>query len=193
MTYNFNTDDIDTYNKAITSTNLFGSTYDYFDEIVRGFANYKNDISDINDVYDKLDTLETDNNIGSKLYNEEIKKKREIQVNSYYIQKYYKQINILKEIAFFCCLGLIGFILFNMGILSETILVSYVGILLALLFIKVMYDLWDIYIRDDRYFDEYNFKIYGNGVKTDNADKDDLVIYNPTEGKNLTKKCIKKT
>jgi hypothetical protein len=39
---------------------------------------------------------------------------------------------------------------------------------MSILFIKVMYDLWDIYIRDYRYFDEYNFSIYGNGVKTDN-------------------------
>lgn len=192
MTFDFNTEDIDTYNKAITSTNLFGIENDYFNEIVKGFSNYKNDISYINDVYDKLNLLETNNGIDNKLYNEEIKKKREIQINAYYIHKYYKQINILKEIIFFCCLGLIGFILFNMKILSETILVSYIGILLSLLFIKVMYDLWDIYIRDDRYFNEYNFKIYGTGVKTD-SNKDDLVLYKPLEETNLTKKCIKKT
>jgi hypothetical protein len=190
-TYNFNTDHIDTYNKAITSTNLFGdSSSNFYSDITSSFDNYKTDIDNLYSIYNQIDNLNQENKIDEKLEEEKTKKKRELEINVYYIQKYYKQINILKQIIFICCLGLIGFMLFNMGFFSEQFLVLYIGVLMSILFIKVMYDLWDIYIRDYRYFDEYNFSIYGNG-KTDN-DSPELLLYNSSQGKNITKKCIKK-
>jgi hypothetical protein len=202
MTKPSNTEEVDRFNKLITSINLFGSDSAFNNKsfLDTAFNNYKNDLNIIYETHNQLGRLDTNvvtnpNNtiplLNNKLTTEEIIKKRQVQMNVYYIKRYYKQIGILKQIIFFCCLGLIGFILYNYGILSEKILVLYIGSLLAILFVKVLYDLWDLYIRDDKNFDEYDFSIYGNGQKT--SDNPDLIEISSNEDKNLTKKCVKKT
>ncbi len=200
MTKPSNTEEVDRFNKLITSINLFGSDSAFNNKgfLDTAFNNYKNDLNIIYETHNQLGRLDTNivtnpNNtipvLNNKLTTEEIIKKRQVQMNVYYIKRYYKQIGILKQIIFFCCLGLIGFILYNYGILNERILVLYIGSLLAILFIKVLYDLWDLYIRDDKNFDEYDFSIYGTGQNT--TDNPDLIKTSSNEDKNLTKKCIK--
>jgi hypothetical protein len=38
-----------------------------------------------------------------------------------------------------------------------------VGTILAIAFIYLIYGLWDLYLKDDKNFDEYNYSIYGGG------------------------------
>ncbi len=173
------TEEINNYNKAISSINLYDNDTNnktLYNLVSNGFTNYKEDINYIYKVNQKIAQLNSDKNISSKLIGEENKKKRQIESNSFYIKKYNKEIGILKEIVFFSCLGLLGFILNNKGIFSENFLVMYIGVLLSILFIKVLYDLWDIYIRDERNFDEYDFSVYGKGVN-DPSKSYDLVSY----------------
>jgi hypothetical protein len=61
-----------------------------------------------------------------------------------------------------CGIGLIGCLLFNIGVISNNFLSLYLGIVLSIGFVIVFYCLWDIYIRDNIVFDEYNYGVYGS-------------------------------
>jgi hypothetical protein len=168
------TEEINNYNKAISSINLYdnSSGYTLYNLVKKGFTNYQEDIKYIYDVNQKIQQMNSNNKITNELTKEESKKKRHIESNTYYIKKYHKEIGLIKTIIFFSCLGLLGFMLSHYGIFSENFLVIYMGILLSFLFVKVFYDLWDIYIRDERNFDEYDFSVYSKGVEDATKESD---------------------
>ncbi len=173
-----NTDDnLNNFNRAISSVNLYDNNNQIYGLLDAGFKNYKEDINYIVQVNNKIKQLNNNKDISNNLLQIEKINKRHIETNTYYINKYYKQIGILKEIIFFCCLGLLGFILYSKSIFSENLLIMYIGFLLSILFIKVMYDLWDIYIRDEKNFNEYDFSVYGDGKTglTNNSNLFDLL------------------
>ena len=75
---------------------------------------------------------------------------------------YDKKIKIMKETIIICCLGLIGCFLLNKQIISDKLFSIYLGLVFSVGFILVFYDLWDLYIRDNKNFDEYDYSVYYN-------------------------------
>ena len=82
---------------------------------------------------------------------------RLIKIDRFYIDKYKAQTTILKQIIFFCCLGLIGAIFYNKQIISLDVFNFYLIVLFSVLLYYTGYGLYDIYSRDNQNFDEYDF------------------------------------
>ena len=82
---------------------------------------------------------------------------RLIEIDTYYILKYKAQSDILKKIIFFCCLGLIGAVLYNKKIISSYNYTIYLGFLFALLIIFIAKDIYNIFLRDNTHFKEYDY------------------------------------
>ena len=87
---------------------------------------------------------------------------KKLNINTYYSKLYDKKIKIMKEIIVICCLGLIGCFFLNNKIIDDKVFSLYLGLVFSIGFILVFYDLWDLYIRDDKNFDEYDFSTYYN-------------------------------
>jgi hypothetical protein len=130
---------------------------------------------DVKDNYDANVILSSEltNTIGSLKghFDERIKKiddisQRKLEISRFYTLKYRKEISILQKIVFICGIGLIGCLLFNIGLISNNFLSLYLGIVLAIGFVIVFYGLWDVYIRDNNDFDEYNYGVYGSTMGT---------------------------
>jgi hypothetical protein len=190
--------ELNNFNKAITSIDIYSTSDNIsnklYNSIGSGFTNYNEDMIYIYNVNRQLnqtiiDLSSNNTSVSDQLNSLEYIKKKYLQTNTYYIKKYYKQIGILKEIVFFCCLGLLGFILYTKGIFSERLLILYISFLLSILFIKVLYDLWDIYIRDEKMFDEYDFSIYGKGVPDPNKKPDFVPLDSSSSKSDNLSKC----
>jgi uncharacterized membrane protein (DUF485 family) len=87
---------------------------------------------------------------------------RQLEINRFYILKYKKEIELLQRIVLICGIGLVGCLLYNIGLISNNFLSLYLGIVLSIGFIVIFYSLWDIYIRDNNVFDEYDYGVYGS-------------------------------
>jgi len=87
---------------------------------------------------------------------------RLIQSDRYYIAKYKAQNYILQQIVFFCCLGLIGAILYNKQWISLTMFNVYLLLLFIVLLFYIGRGLFDIFIRDSHNFDEYDYSMLNN-------------------------------
>lgn len=83
---------------------------------------------------------------------------RNAEVNMYYLLKYNKQIYVLKLVIFTCCVALIGVILYSNKLLSSNMFTYYLGVVFGIGAIFIIYNIYDIYIRDSYTFDEYNFQ-----------------------------------
>ena len=83
---------------------------------------------------------------------------RNAEVNMYYLLKYNKQIYVLKLVIFTCCIALIGVILYSTKILSSNMFTYYLGVVFGIGAIFIIYNIYDIYIRDSYTFDEYDFQ-----------------------------------
>ena len=94
--------------------------------------------------------VNNDNNI----YNNQ---ERLIQIDKYYLLKYKAQSDILKTIIFFCFLGLVGAVLYNKNLISSSIYNIYLGSIFALLIILISKNTYNIFLRDNINFDEYDY------------------------------------
>ena len=93
---------------------------------------------------------------GNEIYNE-----RHIDSNKYYIMKYQSESYILKLIIFFCGLALIGCLFYLKGLIGETLYIIYLGIIISIGIITIMYNIYKLIYRDYYYFDEINFDYMG--------------------------------
>lgn len=87
----------------------------------------------------------------------EIYNDRHIDVNKYYIMKYQSESYILKLIIFFCGLSLIGCLFYLKGLIGETLYIIYLGIIMSIGIILVIYNIYKLIYRDYYYFDETNY------------------------------------
>ncbi len=83
---------------------------------------------------------------------------RNAEINMYYLLKYNKQIYLLQLIIFTCCIALIGAILYSNKILSSNYFTYYLGAVFGIGAIVIIYNIYDIYIRDKHVFNEYDFQ-----------------------------------
>jgi hypothetical protein len=100
----------------------------------------------------------------SKAYNYEddnmklINLQRHAQVDIFYILKYKKQVQTLQHIIIICCVALVGSLLFHNGIIPSEFYTMYLGIVFAIGILLVLYDLFDIFIRNNNNFNEYDYE-----------------------------------
>lgn len=86
------------------------------------------------------------------IYNQKL-----LDVNNYYILKYKSESNILKLIIFFCGLALIGCVFFLKGLIGEALYIIYLGFIISIGVIYVIYNIYDLKYRDNQRFDEYEY------------------------------------
>jgi len=103
-----------------------------------------------------------------------------IRWNTYYYKKYRQQTRILLFISFICVL-MIVLSKFRSSYF-ERVYSFIIGIILGLAFIYTLYGIWDLLIKDDKNFDEYNFAIYGRPSKN-------ITELNPVESTPEKKTC----
>lgn len=110
------------------------------------------------------------------IYNE-----RQLEINNYYIMKYKSESYILKLIIFFCGLALIGCLFFYKGFIGETLYITYLGIIISVGIITIIYNVYDLIFRDNQRFDEYDYgymslaiDVSGNKVDNSNDDSDEI-------------------
>jgi hypothetical protein len=83
--------------------------------------------------------------------------KRQIDVNNYYIMKYQSETYLLKLIIFFCGLALIGSLFFLKGLIGESLYILYLGIIISVGIIMIVYNIYKLIYRDNMKFDEIDF------------------------------------
>lgn len=109
------------------------------------------------------------------VYNE-----RQLEINNYYIMKYKSESYIFRLIIFFCGLALIGCLFFYKGFISEILYIIYLGIIISVGIITIIYNVYDLIYRDKRRFDEYDYgymsligtDVSGNTVDNSTNDND---------------------
>jgi hypothetical protein len=145
-------------------------------------SNYPNEYNYLNQLKNSITTNYDNNailsqNITSNIenlqgkYGSQIKKlddisQRKIEISRFYMLKYKKEISILQKIVLICGIGLLGCLLYNIRIISNNFLSLYLGVVLSVGFVMVFYSLWDIYIRDNNVFDEYDYGVYSSKTPT---------------------------
>lgn len=141
--------------------------------IISEYNNYISDISFSDSVDEDVYTFASPyNSINGK---KNIAQDKKININTYYNKLYDKKIKIIKEIIAICCFGLIGCFLLNRNLINEKTFSFYLGLVFSIGFIIVFYDLWDLYIRDNKNFDEYNYNVFYNN-KNNNTDVSNNII-----------------
>lgn len=95
------------------------------------------------------------------IYNQKL-----LDVNNYYILKYKSESNILKLIIYFCGLALIGCFFFLKGFIGEALYIIYLGFIITIGVVYVIYNIYDLKYRDNQRFDEYQYG-YMNKPGTD--------------------------
>jgi lipopolysaccharide export LptBFGC system permease protein LptF len=105
----------------------------------------------------KLDTINMNFEDDKTPYNEIINK---IKWNTYYYKKYRHQTRMLFFIIFICILMIVLSKL-RSPYFDEKAYSLVVGIILGISFIYAFHGLWDLLIKDDKNFDEYDYSIYG--------------------------------
>jgi hypothetical protein len=118
------------------------------------------DTNDMMDVYitsqlsSKLNKLNNVDSIDQTIQNN----KRHIEVNENAILKYKAQTVVLKKIIIICCIALIGSFLFYLNLLPDMIYNIYLGIVFGVGIIIIMYDLFNIFIRSDYDFNQFDYE-----------------------------------
>jgi uncharacterized membrane protein len=141
-------------------------------------TNYKNDLYVSTGLLKYLDSYKskpTPNNA----YNE-----RHINANKYYIMKYQSETHILKLIIFFCGLSLIGSFFFLKGLISQSLYILYLGFIISIALIIIIYNIYILIYRDTRRFDEYDF-----GYMATPGDEGDNSPEETDDDKNIKTKC----
>jgi hypothetical protein len=83
---------------------------------------------------------------------------KELEVNNYYISKYKSESHILKSIIFFCGLALIGCFFFLKGLIDESLYVIYLGCIITVGIVYIIYNMYNLKYRDNQKFDEYDYQ-----------------------------------
>jgi hypothetical protein len=83
---------------------------------------------------------------------------RHAEVDIFYILKYKKQILMLQHIIITCCVALVGSVLYHNGLIPSELYTTYLGVVFAIGILVVLYDLFDIFIRNNNNFNEYDFE-----------------------------------
>ena len=152
-----------------------------FDENNKGI-DYENNEKYINYL---LEIVDDENEYVNEEYNKIKKemelKKRQIEINKYYELKYKRQIQIIKGIIFLCSLMIIITFIFKMNLFSERIFSIIVGTWFAVLFIYLTRSFYDIYIRDNIRFDEYDYS-YISSSKENNINETNLHLEDDIPG-----------
>ena len=86
------------------------------------------------------------------IYNQKL-----LDVNNYYILKYKSESNLLKLIIFFCGLALIGCFFFLKGLIGEALYIIYLGFIISIGVVYIIYNIYDLKYRDNQRFDEYEY------------------------------------
>lgn len=109
-------------------------------------------------------------------------KKKQQDIQEYYHQKYQQQIFIVKLLILFALVALVGCVFFNYGFISVYLLTVYLGLVFSVGFVVIFYYLWDLSIRDNSIFDEYDFQTYlppkTHGTQDKSWNLDDLTDNN---------------
>jgi hypothetical protein len=83
---------------------------------------------------------------------------RNAEVDMFFILKYKKQIETLKHVIIICCIGLIGSVLYHNGFITSDVYTLYLGAVFGIGLFIVLYDLFDIFIRNSINFNEYDYE-----------------------------------
>ena len=126
------------YKKVITDI-ISGRNLDGDEDIDTG-----GEMDEINQTYDKL-KIDLAN------------KKRHLQISLYTENKLKKQNSVLRNVFIFLMVLMIISIIKKMGMLSDNLYASVVGLVFALMCIYIMYEAYDIYLRDSVEFENYRF------------------------------------
>lgn len=94
----------------------------------------------------------------------------DIMWNHYFYKKYNGQTHIL-----FMIIGLCLVLLLLHKLVDPSIFPAIAGAVTAVAFMYIMYRLWDLFIRDDQNFDEYNFGEYTGAHKRSDVSRRDTV------------------
>lgn len=146
--------------KAIKSiaTNK-ANRYSQISNLITGLKNNKG----YNDVMMKILSTEqndeTTNVTNNRLsIEEEIKnKQRHLDINNYYEQKYKKQNSVIKNVIVLLVVIIFISTLYKGGVLSENVYIFAIAIMISVIAIYVLYEAYDILLRDNHNFNEYNF------------------------------------
>lgn len=138
---------------------LFKTLSDRANILQTGASNSREDLvaqmTLINVVEDQLNQAKTKL---SSLQGKNDTKMRLVQINTYYGQRYEAQSELMKLVILVCIPILILFILKKKGMLPETISKYAIGITIAVGGIFVISKAWDISMRNNMNFDEYDWK-----------------------------------
>jgi hypothetical protein len=117
--------------------------------------NLVNDVTMTNVLNGELANIDT---TLSNLKNTRNEKLRMAEINNYYSSKYDTQTNVMKTIVYFCIPILILGILIKKNLIPQSIGISIIGILIAIVIIVLFFQVVDIMNRDNTVYDEYNWK-----------------------------------
>jgi hypothetical protein len=140
------------------------NTDDIYGNIVKDFKNTMQDIK----VSQRLNDLDDVLNLSKLSEKEKREYRRHNQINRYYQKRYERQIVILQKIVAFFCIAILG------TLLPDSVRPVFMGVLFAIGFVALFYDLWDVYLRDSRDFEQYDFNFFY--TKPRDADPNHLVL-----------------
>ena len=159
------------------------------------------DSSENSDIIEKFNKILEKNNLNSNFkrkldtvnlhFNEEKTPHEEvvnkIRWNTYYYKKYRQQTRLLFFIIFICVLMIVlSKLRSRFPYFDEKSYSFVIGIILGVTFIYMIYGLWDLLLKDDKNFDEYDYSIYGISGK-------DITELNEVESISDKPKCNPKT
>jgi hypothetical protein len=100
-------------------------------------------------------------------------KVRMAEINNYYSEKYIAQTNVMKTIVYFCIPILILGILMKKEFIPNNIATAFIGILVGLAVVVVIFQGIDLYSRSNMVYSEYKFPFDPNNVDLDSESNDD--------------------
>ena len=121
--------------------------------------------AELNNVKKQMNVYKTD--LTNKL--------RLIEINDYYDKKYTSQTDVLKTISGLCLIIIVLLIINQKTNMPEKITNILIGIIIAIGIIVTILKLWNIFIRDNQVFDEFDWFLKPTAKKDsgDNKNKDD--------------------
>jgi hypothetical protein len=143
---------------AATRTALFNSLANIYE---RAQENVSNSRISLVDQITMANMVEQELNATKQQMNDldsvRINKLRMVDINMYYGKKYNAKTGVMKLTILFCIPILVVAILKKMSLLPETLSMYLIGIILAFAIYFLSRRIWDIYVRSNMNFDEYNF------------------------------------
>ena len=163
--------DFDTKQKNINDlNNLYKGKFDVYasmdsnlrymqDQYVNSKQSNKLTESNLEVVENELKQIKSKND---SIAQDKTNKVRQLQINSFYQQKYNAQIGVLKTISIISIIVIIVSLMKRKGFVPDTIYGIILGVILLIGIFAVSYQLFDIFIRDKSKFEEYDHSIYAS-------------------------------